>query len=336
MSELKKELADDLSVCKIINGMWQVSGAHGYIDPKKAIDEMIEYHNSGFTTWDLADIYGPAESFIGKFRKTLEKQKGKDELKHSQALTKFVPNPGPMTKSIVEYYIDKSLEKMNTDCLDLIQFHWWDYNNPSYIDALVHLSNLRDKGKVKHIGLTNFDTERLEIIKEQGLKIISNQVQYSILDSRPEKLMIPFCQQNGIHLLSYGTLLGGFFSEKYLNSPEPSRGDLTTASLKKYYNMINAWGGWELFQELLQILLQISKKHECSIANIATSFILEKPTVAGVIIGARLGISEHKDDNSRVIGLHLDPEDTLMIKSVTEKSKDLFEMVGDCGSEYRK
>jgi aryl-alcohol dehydrogenase-like predicted oxidoreductase len=335
MAELKKELADDLSICRVLNGMWQVSGAHGYIDPKKAIEEMIEYHNSGFTTWDLADIYGPAESLIGKFRKTLEKLKGKDELKNSQALTKFVPNPGPMTKSIVEYHIDQSLEKMNADCLDLIQFHWWDYNNPSYIDALVHLSNLRDKGKIKHIGLTNFDTERLRIIKEQGLQIISNQIQYSILDQRPEKLMVPFCQQNGIQLLSYGTLLGGFLSEKYLNSTEPLRGDLTTASLKKYYNMINAWGGWELFQELLQILSQISKKHGCSISNVATSFILEKPAVAAVIIGARLGITEHRNDNSRTFGIRLDSEDTLMIQSVTNKSKDLFETIGDCGAEYR-
>jgi aryl-alcohol dehydrogenase-like predicted oxidoreductase len=315
--------------------MWQVSGTHGYIDPQKAIEQMVEYHNSGFTTWDLADIYGPAESFIGKFRETLEKLKGKDELKNSQALTKFVPNPGPMTKSIVEYYIDQSLEKMNSDCLDMIQFHWWDYNNPSYIDALIHLSNLRDKGKIKHIGLTNFDTERLQIIKEQGLQIISNQIQYSILDQRPEKLMVPFCQQNGIQLLSYGTLLGGFLSEKYLNSTEPLRGDLTTASLKKYYNMINAWGGWELFQDLLQILSQISKKYGCSISNVATSFILEKPAVAAVIIGARLGISEHRNDNSKTFGIRLDSEDTLMIQSVTNKSKDLFETIGDCGAEYR-
>ncbi len=333
--ELKKELADDLSICRILNGMWQVSGAHGYIDPQKAIDEMIQYHSSGFTTWDLADIYGPAESFIGNFRKTLEKLHGKMELKNSQALTKFVPNPGPMTKSIVEYYIDNSLEKMNTDCLDLIQFHWWDYNNPSYIDALVNLSNLRDKGKIKHIGLTNFDTERLQIIKEQGLEIISNQVQYSILDQRPEKLMIPFCKKNEVHLLSYGTLLGGFISEKYLNSPEPLRGDLSTASLQKYYNMIRTWGGWELFQELLVILSQISQKHDCSISNVATSFILEKPQVAGVIIGTRLGISEHRQDNSRVFDVNLDSEDHLMIKSVTQKSKDLFETIGDCGSEYR-
>jgi len=334
MIELK-QLADDLSICRVLNGMWQVSGTHGYIEPQKAIDEMIEYHNLGFTTWDLADIYGPAELFIGRFRKKLEKLKGKDELKNSQALTKFVPNPGPMTKSIVEHYVDKSLEKMNTNCLDLIQFHWWDYNNPSYIDALIHLSNIRDKGKIRHVGLTNFDTERLQIILDQGIEIISNQVQYSILDQRTEKLMAPFCRQNKIHLLSYGTLLGGFLSEKFLNSPEPLRGDLSTASLKKYYNMINAWGGWELFQELLQVLLQISKKHNCSIANVATSFILEKPAVAGVIIGARLGISEHRDDNSKAFAVQLDSEDKLMIKSVTEKSKDLFESIGDCGSEYR-
>ena len=333
--EQKIEIGKDLSICKILNGMWQVSGSHGYIDPKKAIEEMLAYHSLGFTTWDLADIYGPAEVFVGKFRKALEKAKGKESLKNSQALTKFVPNTGPMTKNIVEYYVDKSLEKMNTDCLDLIQFHWWDYHNSSYIDALVHLSNIRDKGKIKHIGLTNFDTERLEIIKDQGLKIISNQVQYSILDQRPEKLMVPFCKQNGIYLFSYGTLLGGFLSEKYLDSPEPLKGSLDTASLRKYYNMIIRWGGWDLFQELLQKLFEISKKHDCSIANVATSFILEKPAVAGVIIGARLGISEHRHDNLRVFDFHLDGEDKSMINSVTEKSNNLFEIIGDCGDEYR-
>jgi aryl-alcohol dehydrogenase-like predicted oxidoreductase len=335
MDESKIELSDGLSICRVLNGMWQVSGSHGYVDPKKAIEEMLEYHNLGFTTWDLADIYGPAELFVGKFRKALEKLKGKDELKNSQALTKFVPNPGPMTKSIVGHYIDKSLENMNTNSLDLVQFHWWDYNDPSYIDALVHLSGIKEKGKIKHIGLTNFDTARLEIIKEQGMEIISNQVQYSILDQRPEKLMVPFCLQNRIHLLSYGTLLGGFLSEKYLDSPEPIKGSLDTASLRKYYNMIVRWGGWELFQELLQTLLEISKKHDCSIANVATSFILQKPAVAGVIIGARLGISEHRQDNSKVFEVRLDSEDNSMINSVTQKSKDLFEIIGDCGDEYR-
>jgi aryl-alcohol dehydrogenase-like predicted oxidoreductase len=331
----KIKLADDLEICRVLNGMWQVSGAHGYIDPPNAIDEMVKYHNSGFTTWDLADIYGPAESFIGKFRAKLENLNGTEELENSQALTKFVPNPGPMSKSIVEYYIDQSLQKMNTAQLDLIQFHWWDYNDPSYIDALVHLSDLRDKGKIKHVGLTNFDTERLQIITEQGIRIVSNQVQYSILDNRPEKLLTPFCQKNGIQILSYGTLLGGFLSEKYLGIPEPLKGSLDTASLRKYYNMIVRWGGWELFQELLQTLSQISQKHQCSIANVATSYILQKPAVVGVIIGARLGISEHIDDNKQVFRINLDSQDKSEILSVTEKSNDLFELIGDCGSEYR-
>jgi aryl-alcohol dehydrogenase-like predicted oxidoreductase len=329
------KLADNLEICRILNGMWQVSGAHGYIDPQKAIDEMIQYHDLGFTTWDLADIYGPAESFIGKFRAKIENLKGKEELKNSQALTKFVPNPGPMSKNIVEYSIDQSLQKMNTIQLDLIQFHWWDYNDPSYLDALIHLSELRDEGKIKHVGLTNFDTERLQIITENGVRIVTNQVQYSILDDRPEKLLTPFCNKNNIQILSYGTLLGGFLSETYLGKPEPFKGSLDTASLRKYYNMIVTWGGWQLFQELLLVLSQISQKHQCSIANVATSYILQKPSVAGVIIGARLGLSEHREDNRQVFHIHLDSQDKSEIKSVTDKSNDLFTVIGDCGSEYR-
>jgi len=324
-------LADDLQICRILNGMWQVSGTHGQIDKQMAIKSMIEYHNSGFTTWDLADIYGPAESYIGEFRRELNS----DQITNTQALTKFVPNPGPMSKSIVEYYIDQSLQKMNTDTLDLVQFHWWDYNNLSYMDAIEHLFSLKEKQKIKHVGLTNFDTERVKIMTEKGFTPVSNQVQYSILDQRAENLMVPFCQKHGIKILAYGVLLGGFFSEKYLKADEPTRADLDTASLQKYYNMIQEWGGWELFQELLGTLDVISKKHDCSIANVATRFILDRPAVAGVIIGARLGISEHIKDNSKAFDVKLDSDDLSSISSVTTKAKNLFEIIGDCGGEYR-
>ena len=320
-------LGNDLEICRILNGMWQVAGGHGQINSESAIKDMQRYQELGFTTWDLADIYGPAESLIGEFSKKNEYD--------FQAFTKFVPNPGPMSNSIVTHYIDESLKKMNTDCIDLLQFHWWDYQDSSYLDALKHLSKLQNEGKIKHLGLTNFDTERIKIIIGNNFKIISNQVQYSILDQRPEKIMVPFFIKYGIQILSYGTLLGGFFSEKYLNVDEPTRADLTTASLQKYKNMIDIWGGWELFQELLIILDNISKKHNCSIANIATRFILDKPQVAGVIIGARLGISDHREDNSKVFELKLDQDDISLISSVTSKSNDLFDTIGDCGDEYR-
>src|SRR5579885_2961056 len=101
------KIASDLTISKIINGMWQVAGGHGDINPSSAIFEMFLYHDLGFTTWDMADIYGPAEQFFGEFVKQFEKKYGPDKLKLNQiqGLTKFVPNPGPMTRDIVEHYI---------------------------------------------------------------------------------------------------------------------------------------------------------------------------------------------------------------------------------------
>lgn len=329
------QLAPDLKISRILNGMWQVAGGHGDIDPESAISEMFSYHDMGLTTWDMADIYGPAEEYFGKFRKRLEKQRGNDEVKKVKALTKFVPNPGPMTSSIVEHYIEKSINRMNVPSIDVLQFHWWDYNDTRYMDGLHHLSKICDEGKIRHIGLTNFDTATMKIILEQGLKFVSNQVQYSIIDQRPQIKMVPFCQKNKIHLITYGTLCGGFLSKKYLGKPEPIRSELNTYSLQKYKNMIDTWGGWNLFQELLFALNEIATRHGTSIANVATRYILDKPMVAGVIIGTRLGLSENRADNLHVFSLCLDKEDDEKIKSVTSRSKNLFETIGDCGDEYR-
>ncbi|HXG07612.1 MAG TPA: aldo/keto reductase, partial [Nitrososphaera sp.] len=215
------QLAPGLKICRILNGMWQVAGAHGRINPRAAVEDMGRYHDAGFTTWDLADIYGPAEDFIGEFRERLPEQ----ERQKMQALTKWVPEPQKITKQIAQASIDRSLRRMRVSSLDLVQFHWWDYNNPYYIDALKYLSDLRDEGKVSNVGLTNFDTERMEIMKDTGLQIVSNQVQYSIIDRRPEVKMAKFCHDNRISLLAYGTICGGLMSERYLGKPEPYEPD---------------------------------------------------------------------------------------------------------------
>ena len=328
------QLAPDLTICRIVTGMWQVAGGHGYIDHELAIAEMMKYHDAGFTTWDLADIYGPAEDFIGQFRRRLLALKGKEELDRIQALTKWVPQPGIITRSIVNENIDRSLRRMSVNSLDLLQFHSWNYNNPYYMDALKYLSDLRDQGIIKHIGLTNFDTERMRIIVDSGLQVISNQVQYSIIDRRPEEKMIPFCIEHNISLLTYGSLCGGLMSERYVGR-EPTTAELTTLSLRKYKQMIDAWGGWNLFQELLSTLKRIAQKHNVSIPNVATRYILAKSAVAGVIIGARLGIVNHINNNVQAFNLLLDKSDCDVIDAVCTKSNDLFEKIGDCGDEYR-
>jgi aryl-alcohol dehydrogenase-like predicted oxidoreductase len=330
------QFTPDLNICRILNGMWQVSGGHGRIDKKAAIQTMFQYMDAGFTTWDLADHYGPAEDLIGEFRRQLISNRGKEALSNLQAFTKWVPRPTKMTKKLVEENINISLRRMDVDSLDLMQFHWWDYQDKNYLDALKYMTELQTEGKIKHLALTNFDTEHLQIIIDAGIKIVSNQVQFSLVDRRPEVNMINFCQQHGIKLFTYGSVCGGLLSEKYLGKPEPRGGELATVSLRKYKQMVDAWGGWSLFQQLLSILNEIATKHAVSISNVAVRYILDKPSVGGVIVGSRLGISEHIQDNAKVFSFTLDVEDFDRIDVVSSKSRDLYQLIGDCGDEYRR
>ena len=334
-ADSRLHFAEGLPICRILNGMWQVSGAHGRIDPAAAIRSMFGYLDAGLTTWDLADHYGPAEDFIGEFRRQLATERGPEALSGVQAFTKWVPRAGPMTRAVVESNIDRSLHRMGVETLDLLQFHWWDYRDSRYLDALTHLAELRDEGKIHRVALTNFDTERLRVIGDHGIRVVSNQVQYSLIDRRPEVQMSQLCEERRIWLLAYGALCGGLLSDRYLGQPEPTRAALTTASLQKYKQMIDAWGGWELFQRLLTVLKSIGDRHGVSIASVAVRYVLDRPAVAGVIVGARLGVAEHIEDNARVFTCHLDAEDLQSIDTVLANARDLFRIIGDCGDEYR-
>lgn len=266
-------LTPDLEICRVLNGLWQVSGAHGRIDSQTAIPAMLDYHDDGFTTWDLADHYGPAEDFIGAFRRLLAQQRGESAVSNMQAFTKWVPRPMRITRAVVEQAIGVSLRRMGVERLDLLQFHWWDYGDFGYMDALHGLAQLCEAGTIRHLALTNFDTAHVRRITEQGIRIVSNQVQFSLIDRRPEAQMIPYCREHNIRLLAYGTLCGGLLSEAYLGAAEPGYSALNTASLRKYKNMIDAWGGWSLFQDLLRAAKQVADKHGVSMANVAVRYI---------------------------------------------------------------
>src|ERR1700746_1575166 len=139
-SEAYQQFTPDLRICRILNGMWQVSGTHGAIDPKAAVSSMHAYQDAGFTTWDLADHYGPAEDFIGEFRRRLRRDRGDAAVAGVQAFTQWVPDPRRMTRPLVEAAIDRSLRRMDVETIDLLQFHWWDYADAGYLDALTFLA----------------------------------------------------------------------------------------------------------------------------------------------------------------------------------------------------
>jgi aryl-alcohol dehydrogenase-like predicted oxidoreductase len=327
------DLAPDLSICRVLNGMWQVSGGHGSIDPQAAVEAMFAYHDAGYTTWDLADHYGPAEDLIGEFRRRLTKDRPGATF---EALTKWVPQPGPVSEAAVSRAIERSLRRMDTGVLDLLQFHWWEYADESYLDALTYLAKLQEQGLIRHLALTNFDTAHLQRITEHGIRVVSNQVQYSLVDMRPAARMEAYCLEHDIALLTYGTVAGGLLSERFLGVPEPGRFQLDTASLRKYKQMIDALGGWLHFQDLLAMLKRIGEAHEASIANVAVRYILDQPAVGGVIVGARLGLAEHIEENGRVFDLVLTDAERAEIDALLSRGADLMRLIGDCGDEYRR
>ncbi|XP_038866081.1 pyridoxal reductase, chloroplastic-like [Salvelinus namaycush] len=336
----KVKLAGGLEICRILNGMWQVSGAHGPVDHPKAVQAMQAYIDAGLTTFDMADIYGPAEEIFGHFNSQLKSKPSYDAAPTLQGLTKWVPRPGPMDRKVVEKALQRSMARMQVDSLDCVQFHWWNYSDNRYLHALGHLSDLQQDGLIRELALTNFDTQRLEEITNKGIRVSSNQVQYSLIDQRPAVKMEAVCLSHGIQLLTYGTLAGGLLSERYLGKAEPtSRVELNTASLSKYKKVIDGWGGWGLFQELLVVLDGVAQGHSCSIANVATRYILDRPAVAGVIVGCRLGVAgaEHIKDSLHSCSpeLELTAQDLRTIDGVLQRSRDLMSLIGDCGDEYR-
>jgi aryl-alcohol dehydrogenase-like predicted oxidoreductase len=286
-------LAPGYDISRVLKGGWQLAGGHGAIDPGAALADMDRFVEAGITTFDCADIYTGVEELIGRWLRTRSAS-----AKAVQVHTKYVPDLDRLSthsRADVTRGIDRSLQRLGVDALDLVQLHWWDYDAPGYVDAALWLNELRTAGKIRHVGLTNFDRPRLAEITGAGVPVVSHQVQYSVLDRRPAA-MATDCAARSIGLLCYGALAGGFLSEQWLNAPAPA-GELENRSLVKYRLIIDEFGGWDPFQRLLHVLQDIGVRHGAGIGAVAMRWVLDQPSVAGIIVGAR-----HADHLSSIAG----------------------------------
>ena len=327
-SVARSTLSEDLNISQVVTGLWQVADlerAGGVLDLEAMAAAMLPYVEAGLTSFDMADHYGSAEDIVGLFSKSYPD-------KPVQLFTKWVPEPGPVSKATVRAAVERSLTRMQTERLDLVQFHTWTYADPSWLDCLFYLQDLKEEGLIAHLGLTNFDTAHLGVAVNSGIEIVSNQISFSLLDQRAKRDMTKFCLEHDIKLLAYGTVAGGLLTERWLDKPEPALNEGTWSQMK-YKRFIAAAGGWDVFQGLLKTLQQVADKHDVSIANVASRFILEHPAVAAVIIGARLGSSAHVEDTLNLFQFSLDEKSRAQIEESLEK---LTPIPGDCGDEYRK
>jgi len=320
----RAELAPGSSLSRLIKGHWQLGDGHGAtFDRRVALADMAAFVEAGITTFACADHYIGVEELIGDFRRAYPSL-----AKQLQVYTCFVPDLERLANVdavCVESIIDRSLQRLGVERLDLLQFAWWDYRVPRELDAAALLIDLRKRGKIAELGVTNFDTPHLEALWGAGYRLRGNQLQSSLLDHRPEAGgQAEFCRVNGIAMLAYGTLAGGFLSDRWVGLPEPQE-PYANRSLRKYKLIIDDFGGWFLFQDLLRVLRAVADRHGATIAQIAMRWSLDQPGLTAIMAGttssARLG------EWLRVFDLRLDAADHAAIAAVLARRRG---PLGDC------
>ena len=301
-------ITEDYSISRLIVGGWQFSQGHGAGDhtPEGSRELLAKLVDRGLTTFDCADIYTGVEELFGDL---IRLHRGSGEGADIQVHTKFVPDLDILPsigKAYVERNIDRSLSRLGAERLDLVQFHWWDFGVPGYVEVAHWLQELREEGKIRHLGVTNFDRAHLQELVSSGVEIVSNQVQYSALDRRPEGGLTGFCEDNGIALLCYGGLSGGFLTEAYLGMSQPPSKP-SNRSLVKYRLIIDEIGGWERYQAILQALGSVAVRHGVPLPCVALRYLLNRPSVAATITG--LDSLEQAEQTMRALDLKLGTED---------------------------
>ena len=327
--KIQSKLSSNLKISRIITGLWQMADIEREedIDPKAYSEKIIPYVEAGLTTFDMADHYGSSELIVGEYNIN-------NSTSDVQLLTKWVPKPGKVDKQSVSDAVQLALDRMKQTSIDLMQYHAWHYPDPSWLDALFYLTELKQEGLIKNIGVTNFDAAHLRVACASGIPIVSNQISHSLIDQRANSSkIIDVCNEYGIKLLAYGVVMGGFLTNKWLNKNEPKPENLKTWSEMKYKRFIDESGGWDAYQNLLNVVNQIAQNNDVSIANICSRYILENPLVAGIIIGARLGENNHIEDNLNILKTKISKEEINLIR---DAQKELNPIPGDCGDEYRK
>ncbi|KAK5634877.1 hypothetical protein RRF57_010590 [Xylaria bambusicola] len=352
-------------VPRLFNGFWQLSSpAWGAASSDAQNAALLQLLRSGLVAADMADHYGDAELIYGHFRNHLPPQV-KDKVFAATKWCIFKPIGCEVTDNWVLEAVKERCRRLGGR-VELLQFHWYDYGAKEYLDILVKLFSVTQTHPelVSAIGLCNFDSAHTQeacdylLDKTGTVGLVSNQIQFSVVDSRPLWKMCSISAKYGLKLLTYGSFCGGFLSSRWLGQYRPEMYSASrhltpsqrkmgeTDSASQYLGMIYDWGSWEEFQTLLSTLSTIAEKHSgLSLTSIAIRWVLQKSSVGAarpspVIVGTRLGVATHDQDNLTILNLTLDDDDMKAIDKVAlgsnnEKTRMLIESLGDCGNEYR-
>ena len=304
--ELRRFGDSNLECSALGFGTWELSTTqYGEIDAKEAQRAAQEAIDHGITLFDTAEAYGPyhSEELLGK---ALGRRRREVVLVTKVGLT-YDDDAFTGKCSSFDYVLARTegcLRRLDTDWIDLLLIHWPDHNTP-YGEPVAALEKLKQDGKIRHYGVSNFSPAMLDVCASAG-HITANQVGYNLFDRRVEKAVLPFTQSHGIGFMAYGTLgfglLTGTFTEstKFLDWDWRSNGKAFGLPLFERDSFVK-----EL--RVVERLKEIAARHGKSVAQLAIAWVLGNPAVTVALVGIRK--TEELKENVAAVGWRLSAEE---------------------------
>lgn len=274
--------SSDLTVSVVGFGCWAIGGTDwGPVDDRDSVQAIHAALDAGVTLFDTADFYGfghaeevLAEALAGRKDKVVVATKGGLRWDAGGANVRRDGSPAHLTAAV-----EASLRRLKTDCIDLYQVHWPDEAVP-VAESVGQLQRLREAGKLRHVGVSNFDAAQLAAALGTG-PVVSLQMPLSLLDRRAEAAQLPFCQTHGLGVLAYSPLAMGLLTGKYVAEEVFSESDV-----RGWFPMFRG----ETFRAHLRTIEQlgpIASGEGKSLGQLAARWVIEHAGVTAALIGAR-------------------------------------------------
>ncbi len=288
----QRRFGDTDLVCSAIGfGTWEMStNQYGAIDVSEASRAVSAAIDHGITLFDTAEVYGPyhSEEILAQ---ALGNRRQEIVLVTKVGFVFDEDNENIGRSSRYRYVIKRTegcLRRLNTDVIDLMLIHWPDHNT-RFEEPMRALEKLKADGKIRHYGVSNFTVAMMEECQQHG-KLAANQVGYHLYDRRMEKAVLPYCLQQQIGYMAYGTLgfglLTGAFTEQttFLDWDWRSGGNAFGLPLFEGENFRKE-------VRVTQRLAELAASYGKSVAQLAIAWVVGNPAVTVALVGMR---NEHE------------------------------------------
>lgn len=282
----KRHFGDtDLTSSVLGFGTWALGTTqYGPIDVGEAVATVGAAIDSGITLFDTAEVYGPyySEEILGKALGPRRK-----EIVLASKVGFVVDEQGEVLRrssrrASVLARTEGCLKRLDTDWLDLLLIHWPDHDTP-FEETMGALEELKDAGKIRHYGVSNFTVEMMEECERYG-HLAANQIGYHVYDRRVEAQVLSYCLEKGIGFMSYGTLAHGLLTGTFTSE---------TTFVESDFRSGGAPFGLPLFEKenflkelrCTERLAEFAAGYGRSVAQLAIAWVLSHPAVSVALVG---------------------------------------------------